>query len=311
MSTTQEKIMESLSGLLPEETQGQVASAVSSILEDLHKEYEESYNEKLKEAYAEMAEENENNVKKAVESYEKAYEIISDLRNRLEVQKEELDEAYTQEYEEAYQMLVEERNKNEELESRLYEEYDARLNDIKEYMVDKVDQFLAQQGEKFYEMAKQEVLNDPAILEHKVAFDKIVDVVGDYISDEEMIFNTSSKVNGLNDQVEKLSKEKRLLEAKVIRLESDNNKLNEVAGEAQKLLQEQVLNEEKEWVKRSRNAEGRGEVAEEDRQVLLGEYASKEAGAKNVNEHSNYQESNTIVEQWQQLAGMNHEENKE
>jgi hypothetical protein len=279
MSNTQEKIMESLAGMLPDEAQEKVASAVSSIIDDLSAEHEAAYNDKLAEAYAQMSEENEANVKKAEAEFEKAYSIINDLRNRFEIH-------------------------HEELEGRLYEEYDARLKDIKEYMVDKVDEFLAIQGEKFYEMAKQEVINDPAIVEHKVAFDKIVDVVGGYISDEEMLFNTSVKVDGLHESLEKVSKEKRLLEAKIIRLESDNNKLNEVAGEAQQLLEEQMLNEQKEWVERSRNAEGRGEVSDKEREVLLGEYASKETTTE-INEHSQYSEPETIVEQWQHLAGMN------
>lgn len=307
MANTQEKIMESIAELIPEEAQEKVSSALSAMIDELHNEYEDTYNEKLREAYDSLTAEHEENIKKAHQGYEEAYEIITDLRNRLELQKEEFDQTLEENYEEAYQMLLSERSKNENLEVQLYEEYDGRLKDIKEYMVDKIDQFLSLQGDKFYEMAKEEVLHDPCLAEHKVAFDKIVDVVGDYITDEEYMFNTSSKVDGLRGQLEKESKEKRLLEAKIMRLESDNNKLNEVARDAQKLLEEQMLNEEKEWVNRGRNAEGKGEVAQEERRVVLSEY-NEEADTKNPKRSSNSNTQNTIMEQWRVLAGMNNEE---
>lgn len=295
-----EKIMESLSGLVPSEAREKVASAISSIMEDVQKEYETAYNDKYQEAYDELVKENKLNVERAHKGYEEAYEVIADLRNRLEVQKEEFNQTLEEEYEEAYKMLLDERAKNEELETRLYEEYDARLKDIKEFMVDKIDEFLNLQGEKFYEMAKNEVLNDPCLAEHKVAFDKVVNVVSNYVNDEDFMFHTSSKVSNLNEQLEKSTKEKRLLEAKIMRLESDMTKLNEVTRETQKLLEEQMLTEEKEWVKKSRNAEGRGDVAEESRKVvLLGENTSDKATAK-----SEPTKKTLVQEQWTKLAGI-------
>jgi HD-GYP domain-containing protein (c-di-GMP phosphodiesterase class II) len=156
------------------------------------------YDEKLKEAFTEHQQDLKNAEKVAEESYSHAWEIITDLRDRLEIQKEEFDQALEEGYEEAYQMLQEERAKNDTLEVDLYEEYDRRFSDIKEYMVDKLDQFLQLQGEKYYDMAKRDVVNDPAVAEHKLAFEKIIETVADYISDEDYAFATSSKTEALH-----------------------------------------------------------------------------------------------------------------
>ena len=65
---------------------------------------------------------------------------------------------------------------------------------MKEYIVDKVDAFLQYKGGELYEQARRDVLNDPAMAEHKVALDRIVDTVSEYISDEEYTLATSSKL---------------------------------------------------------------------------------------------------------------------
>jgi len=50
----------------------------------------------------------------------------------------------------------------------MYEEYDNKLNQMKSYIVDKVDEFLQLKGSEIYEQARRDVLSDPRLAEHKV-----------------------------------------------------------------------------------------------------------------------------------------------
>jgi regulator of replication initiation timing len=225
----------------------------------------------LEEAYAEVSNELKSAEKTAEEGYTEAYAIISELRNRLEVQGEEYEEALEEGYEEAYQMLKEERSKNGSLEVSLYEEYDKKLAEMKEYIVDKVDQFLQFKGAEIYEQAKKDVLADPRTVEHRNAFDKIVDITSEYLSDEDYASVSSAKVDEAKKQIDDLKGQIKLLEARSIRLSTENTKLTEAVRHAQTVVTEQVkavetekqvktVNEMKERAEKSKNVTGRGQV---------------------------------------------------
>ena len=158
-----DKIVEALKNLLPENEVNEVANAVGEILEQAKEKLEAEYNQKLEEAYAELTGELAEAEKIAEQGYEEAYAIIGDLRNRLEIQGQEYKDALEEGYEEAYQMLKAERAKNENLEVEMYEEYDQKLAEMKEYIVDKVDQFLQLKGHEIYEQARRDVLADPRL----------------------------------------------------------------------------------------------------------------------------------------------------
>ena len=145
-----QKIMEAIKKLLPESDVKEVSSAIGEMLEQAKTNLEKEYNEKLEEAYTELSGELKGAEKTAEKGYEEAYAIIADLRNRLEVQGEEYKQALEEGYEEAYQMLKNERSKNNGIEVELYEEYDKKLLEMKEYIVDKVDQFLQVKGHDIY-----------------------------------------------------------------------------------------------------------------------------------------------------------------
>ena len=238
-----DRIIESLKKLLPEDQVNEVASAVEESLNEskgeVKEELEKEYNEKLEGAYSELSAELSEAEKTAEQGYEEAYKIITDLNARLGIQKGEFDTALEEGYEEAYQMLIAERNKNEGIEVEMYEEYDKKLAEMKEYIVDKVDEFLQHKGSEIYEQAKQDVLNDPRMAEHKVAFDKVVDITADYLSDEDYANNTSAKLDEVGKEVEELKGQLKVLEARNIRLSTENNKLNETVHETQQILVEQ------------------------------------------------------------------------
>ena len=164
-----DKILKALKNLLPEEQVSDVAEAVKGMLNESKSELEGEFNSKLEEAYGELSTELKQAEKVAEKGYEEAYGIINDLRNRLEVQREEFEQQLEEGYEEAYQYLQDERKKKDNIEVGMYEEFDGKLGDMKEYMVDKLDQFLHHKGKEIYEQAKRDVINDPRMAEHRVA----------------------------------------------------------------------------------------------------------------------------------------------
>lgn len=261
-----DKILEALKKLLPEDQVGDVAQAVKESLDNSRTELEKEFEDKLEEAYADVYNKKKNAEEVAEQGYEEAYGIINDLRGRLEVQREEFEQALEEGYEEAYQMLQEERGKNDGLEVGMYEEYDAKLGDMKEYMVDKLDQFLNHKGREIYEQAKRDVLNDPRMAEHRVTLDKIVDTVSNYLSDDDISTVSSSKIEEAHSVITELKGQMRIIESKNIRLSSDNKKLNESVSEARSIIsehaksdEEDVLTEQKERTRKAKSAEGKGE----------------------------------------------------
>lgn len=268
------KIVEALKKLLPESEINEVAGAVEKMLEQAKTALEKEYNEKLEEAYSELSNELAEAEKTAEKGYEEAYAIIADLRNRLEVQGEEYKAQLQDGYEEAYQMLKAEREKNNQLEVEMYEEYDKKLQEMKDYIVDKVDQFLQFKGQEIYEQARREVLNDPRMAEHKVALDKIVEVTSNYLTDADFNVVTSSKLEAVSKQMEEMKGQLKIMEARNIRLSTENTKLNEWKRQAETVLTEatkttaeekkaKVITEQKEKIEKAKNVTGRGQVAED------------------------------------------------
>jgi hypothetical protein len=287
------KIFESLKKMLPENEVKEVSSVISEMIENAKDEMEKEYNKNLEEAYAQLSGELASAEKTAYEGYQEAYEIINDLRTRLEVQKQEFDAQLEEGYEEAYQMLLAERSTKSQVEVDLYEEYDQKLAEMKAYIVEKVDQFLQYKGAEIYEQAKKDLVNDPRILEHKVALDKIVNITSDYLSDEDKSFATASKLEEASKAIEELRGQLRIMEARNIRLSTDNTRLTEsVRRVSQNVITEsakpmaaaakkaKVLTEQKERTLKVKNASGRGHVDTENVQVIA-EFNDNSNGAVN------------------------------
>lgn len=314
MKTSQhEQILKALSGLIPDDAQKQVGEAISEFLESALAELEADSKKKLEEGYKEFQKQLAEATQTGEKGYAQAWNIIVDLRDRLEVQKEEFDRALEEGYEEAYQMLQEERAKNDSIEVDLYEEYDKRVKDIQNMLVDKIDTFLSLQGEKYYEMAKRDVMNDPTFAEHKCAFDKILEVASHYLSDEDYAFATSSKLETLQRQLDEQKGQMRILEAKNTRLATDNTRLNETVRHSQEVLNEAVVRQERSArIERSKKSQGRGR-SEQDREVILGESTAGESVAnKRVDERSNNfvdAIGEQVVNDWRLLGGIDNRDN--
>jgi hypothetical protein len=282
------KILEALKGLLPEDKAKPVAEAVNTMIDGAKAELEKEYDNKLQEAYAHLADELKKAEGTAETGYQEAYSIIQELRGRLETQQAEFESAMDEGYEEAYQMLVGERGKNEKLEVDIYEEYDKKLADMKEYMVDKIDEFLNYKTKQLVQEAKKEASNDPTIAETKVTLDRIVELVGGYITDEDYTLATSSKLEEALKMLEELRGKQRILEARNIRLSTENKKLNEAVRTTGEALNESTKNK-KERAESAKNVTGRGK-RELDNVEVIAEHNETPAPKKDTD--------NTLVESY-------------
>jgi hypothetical protein len=267
-----DKILEALKKLLPEESVKEVASAVDEMLTEAKKELEAEFNTKLEEAYAELSGELKAAEKTAEKGYQEAYAIINDLRNRLEVQREEFETTLEEGFEEAYQMILSERAKNSSIEVDIYDEYDNKLNEMKDYIVEKIDQFLQFKGTEIYEQAKRDVLNDPRMAEHKVALDKIVEIAAGYLSDEDYAFATSTKLADAEKKLEEMTAQIKMMEARNINLSRQNTKLSESVRHHQELVTESRQSEKKERAQKATKVSGRGKLVEDDQTKVISEH---------------------------------------
>ena len=275
-----DKILEALKKLLPEDQVNEVATAINSMLESHKTEMETEYNAKLEEAYADLTDQLTQAEKVGEEGYDEAYSIIKDLKARLETQGEEYNEALKEGYAEAAKLIEEEKAKSEKLELEMYEEYEAKLNEMKNYMVDRIDEYLTSETHKIYEHARRELMNDPRISEHKVALDKIVEVASTYLSNDHFDAANQDKVDGLVKELENMKTQLKLTEARSIRLASENTKINEAYRKSQEMITEsqksaesnKVLSEQKEKNERAekaKNVTGKGAVVANDNQIVL------------------------------------------
>jgi predicted Holliday junction resolvase-like endonuclease len=302
-----DQIMQALAALLPEDAQKEVFAAVEGFVGNARAELQAEYDAKLEEAYGIVAEEKQKIEEEGYKGYAEAYQIICDLRDRLEVQREEFEHTLEANYEEAYQMLVEQRAQKESLEVDMYEDYDRKVKEVREFYVEKLEQFLSQKGEEFYEQAKRDVLSDPTMAEHKVALEKILEVASNFMSEEDYHFATSAKLDTLTQQVEELRGQCKIVEAKNFRLSTENNRLTEAVRQNQEVLTENVRGEQKERVKKSKNAEGRGK-REPDRVEVIAEHKVPHApeSGEEYDDETRFVEtySPDITDQWSKLAGI-------
>lgn len=282
------QVVEALKKLLPEDQVNEVTVRIQEMLDEAKNQLEEEYNEKLEEAYSELAEEVATAKRVAEEGYEEAYVIINELRHRIELQDEEYKQALEEGYEEAYQMVKEEREKNKTIEIDLYEEYDKKLNEMKEYIVDKVDKFLQFKGQEMYENARRDVLNDPEMASKRVALDKIVDIAASYMSDGNFASANSGKLEEMTKQLGELRGQLKIMEARNIKISTENTKLEEACRKAQTVITEhkkqlengkdaQVITEQKNRMKDAENVTGRGKTNTDDG-VVISEFNNNHDG---------------------------------
>jgi hypothetical protein len=185
---------------------------------------------------------------------------------------DESETALEEGFEEAYSELQKVKGENGNIEVELYEEFDKKLKEMKEIMVDKLDQFMTLQESELYEAAKREVLSDPRILEQRVAVEKMAEILSDYISADQLSGVSSNKIEESNRQLEALKGQLRMVESRNVKLAAQKSKLEEQVREAHEVITEATRVERKERVNRRGNASGRGQRVVNEQ--IISEYAA-------------------------------------
>jgi hypothetical protein len=290
------KVFQALEALVPEGDRAKLTEAVSEFLDGARAELETEYNANLESAYKTVEAEKLEAEKVALKGYNEAYEIIVDFKNRLETQREEFEVQLEEAHEQAKDLILAERKKNEELELTINEAKERELHAVKTDLVDKIDQFLSVKEEELHEMAKAQILNDPYMLEHKLAWDKVLNLASDWLSDEDYASVTASKAEELGRQVTEAKQQVKVLEARANRLTAERDKLNEQVRASAQVISEGT---EKVRSEKKKTVEGKGVVVnDKSRQEVV---VLKEAVA--TEEPTRIDEDTTSIEaQWRKLA---------
>jgi hypothetical protein len=307
-------VLEALTHLLPEDKVKELTPAIEAAFEEAKTELETEFNKNLEEAYAQLATEKTEAEEIAEQGYQEAYSIIQDLRGRLETQQAEFNTAMEEGYEEAYQALLSERAKKEELQTEIYEEYDKKLAEMKEYMVDKIHEFFQHKTAELRNEVRREILNDPQVAEHKVALDKVVGILSDYITDDQYQLAANNKLEQALQVLEDMRNQKRILEARNVNLARENKKINEqykVLQEQVKTGSEQTLTEaRKEKQEKAAKATGSGEKVTKDEIKVIKEHNAEVPQQPSDDETLSESFDAALMDQMKVLAGVKPKNNQ-
>jgi len=281
--------MESFKGMIPEDQTSAVEEAINEFVTDtegkIKKEYEktleESYKDwdvQLKEARKESQTKLTEAEKTAYDGYEEAKNMLEEKDRQIQTQKDEFEAFLAEQYEEAKKMIDEEKARNDKIEQDLYEAYTQQVQDIKEDLVNKIDDFLGDKIEEISEAVRKELRNSPEVLETKVAYDRIKDIVASSITAEDISESANEKVEALENAMAAIQSEVKALKAKNLRLATENQNyekqtLNESAQNDEVSKREKIRKEAERRVAErvAENAEGRGNVVNLTEEDLIKE----------------------------------------
>jgi regulator of replication initiation timing len=261
-------ILEALKNLLPANQVDEVVKAVEAMVAEAKAELEAEFDAKLKEAYEKVSEEVSAVEAEKESGYQQAYDIISEQMKEKEVLKAEYEQTLEEEFEVAHKMIEEEKSKNKNLEVKMYEEFQGNLQKIRELMIDRVDEYLHTHNTEMYEHARKDLMNDPRMVEQKVALNRIMDVLGNYVGEEEFSGKTSNQLEEATKVISDLKSQMKVLESRNVRLSMHNSKLNENVQQMQSVLTESTKKERTERTKAAGNASGRGQRVLEGETVI-------------------------------------------
>jgi hypothetical protein len=301
-----QKIMESFKGMIPEDQASNVEQAISEFVEETEAKLKVEYEKTLEESYKEWDEqlkearqEGEDKLKEAettaLEGYEEAKQLLVEKEEEITTQKSEFETFLNEQYEVAGNMLEEEKGKNETIEQNLYESYSQQIEDIKDDLINKIDSFLDGKVEEISVAVRKELKNSPEILENKVAFNRIKDIVARSLTTSELQDTASEKVEELEETAGELQKEIKALKAKNLRLTTENTNYQKEV----KTITEGTNTESEEYFeavrreaerriveKNAENIEGRGDIKEMTEEDILKENAVDEKEKKETIDES-------------------------
>lgn len=318
MSKITKTIMESLKTMIPDDQAGSVETAINEFVQETENKIKEEYEKTLEESYKDWQKEldevrNEGSEKlreseqTALQGYEEARVMLEKKEAELENQKAEFESFLEEQYSVAKSMLDKEISRNNEIERDLYEAYNQQVEDIKEDLVNKIDNFLNDRVEDIAESVRRELKNSPEVLESKVAFDKIKTIVSSSLREEELTESSNRNFSDLQEKVHQLNAELKALKARNMRLTTENRKhvksLNEANNNPErkeKLDRARREAERKASEKLAENVEGRGTVINKE-DLITENAADTTTTESNTNKKSFF--SDEEMKKMQFLAG--------
>lgn len=275
-----EKLLEALKSSLSADQLDEVKKAVEAMVsearEQIDQQYKTQYDEKVNEAYATVAAELETAEAKADEGYKQAQAIIEDQNLRIETLRREYEDKMDEGYQQAWEMIEAEQSKRQNVEVEVYSEANNRLKSMRDFMVEKLDQFLQLQNAEIYESARRDVLNDPKTVEHRVALEKMAEIMSDYLSVEETTNATSAKLQETCRQLEDMHGRIQILEHRNLRLSDKNKQLAEsVRGYETQLNESRNVAVKEDRKNRTKDAEkvsGRGKRVIKENEEIIPEF---------------------------------------
>ncbi|MFW5871687.1 MAG: hypothetical protein ACOCUT_01135 [bacterium] len=300
-------IMESFKGVIPADKASEVEKAINEFAIQLDERYkveyektlEESYKEwdnQIKEVQKEAKEKLQESESVAYQGYDEAKQMLLEKEAEIKRQKEEFENFLEEQYAVAKKMLDEEKARNDEIEQSLYESYNQQLTDIQDDLVNKIDEFLSGKIDVLAESVRKELKNSPEILESKVAFQKIKNIIAENMDAEEVSGKTNDRIEKLEETVASIQSENKSLKAKNMRLVTENSNfrkeienINESKKTNEQLIDESTRKDAERRVAEriAENAEGRGSVVSKEDLIIEGAADDAQKGSsKNVNESS-------------------------
>jgi len=281
-----------------------VDSMVSEAIKQIETKKQAEYDAKLEEAYDKVQAEIDATEGKALEGYKQAHAIIQDQQLRIETLEREYENKMEEGYQQAWEMLQAEQSKNENIELNVQREADEKLKSMRDFMVEKLDLFLQMQKAEVYEEARRDVLNDPKMVEHRVAIEKMADIMSDYLSVEELSGTSSKRLAEAANYIEDLEGRLKILEKKNINTSKQLHSVNETLRQNEQLVNEArtllTESEKKERKNSSGTVSGRGQrVINENKEELIPEFSNtnNKKSDKSIKEHQ-------LVEDMLVLSGL-------
>jgi len=295
----------SLSSQQVEDVKKAVEGLVSEAAKQIDNKKKSEFDAKLQEAYDQQAVEIAAIEQKAKEGYQQAYAIIEDQRLRLDQTNREWENKMQEGYQQAFEMLESKQSENNDLSLEIHREYDERFKQMRDFMVEKLDQFLQMSQAEIYDEARRDVLNDPKLVEHRVALEKMADIMTDYLQVEGVVNNNSGKVEQVIRENEELRNRLQVVESRNVRISAKNTELTEAVRQKEQLISEArshaVETERKNRKNSAGNASGRGQrVITESKGALIPEFST--GVTKDDEDH--LVESNDLLDQYLKLSGV-------
>lgn len=293
-----------LSATQVDEISKAVETMVSEAVKKVEAKKQAEYDTHIEEAYDKVQASVDDVEAKALQGYQQAHEIIQELQLRLETLEREYENKMEEGYQQAWEMLQAEQMKNENIEVEAMQEAKQQLNNMREFMVEKLDHFLQLQKAEIYDEARRDVLNDPKMVEHRVALEKMAEIMSDYLSVEDLAGTSSKKISEAHNYIENLEGRLKIIEKKNINQQKQIHNLNESLRSNEQLITEAkavVANKErKERKNSSGNVSGRGQrVLVESKERIIPEYNNNDA-----NKSDRFVEGDEVINDMLVLSGL-------